>query len=49
MTRRCLAARYRKLTAVGKPEPKVVVAIARELVGRDPAAQEVARRWHAPS
>jgi transposase len=28
-----LSARYRKLTAAGKPEPKVVVAIARELVG----------------
>jgi transposase len=28
-----LSARYRKLTAAGKPGPKVVVAIARELVG----------------
>jgi transposase len=28
-----LSARYRKLTAAGKPTPKVVVAIARELVG----------------
>ena len=28
-----LSARYRKLTAAGKPAPKVVVAIARELVG----------------
>jgi hypothetical protein len=28
-----LSARYRKLVAVGKPTPKVVVAIARELVG----------------
>jgi transposase len=28
-----LSGRYRKLTAVGKPAPKVVVAIARELVG----------------
>ena len=28
-----LSARYRKLVAAGKPTPKVVVAIARELVG----------------
>ena len=28
-----LSARYRKLTAAGKPAPEVVVAIARELVG----------------
>jgi transposase len=28
-----LSARYRKLIAAGKPGPKVVVAIARELVG----------------
>jgi transposase len=28
-----LSGRYRKLTAAGKPAPKVVVAIARELVG----------------
>jgi transposase len=28
-----LSARYRKLIAAGKPAPKVVVAIARELVG----------------
>jgi len=28
-----LSARYRKLTAAGKPAPKVIVAIARELVG----------------
>ena len=30
---RRLSARYRKLTAAGKPAPEVVVAIARELVG----------------
>ena len=28
-----LSGRYRELTAAGKPAPKVVVAIARELVG----------------
>jgi hypothetical protein len=28
-----LSARYRRLAAAGKPAPKVVVAIARELVG----------------
>ena len=28
-----LSARYRKLIAAGKPAPKAVVAIARELVG----------------
>jgi transposase len=28
-----LSARYRKLVAAGKPTPKVVVAIARGLVG----------------
>ena len=37
-----LASRYRKLIAAGKPAPKAIVAIARELVG---FIWAIARRW----